>query len=101
MQGFVTDKAIAGAVTLVANRERILHLSSVGFSDIGAKSPMRTDALFWIASMTKPVTAAAILLLQDEGKLSVDDPVTRFVPELAALRTPDGDPAAITIRQLL
>src|SRR5689334_12830937 len=101
MQGFVNDREIAGAVTLVADRDRILHLSAVGLADIGARTPLTTDTLFWIASMTKPVTGAAILLLQDDGKLSVDDPATRFLPELAALRTPGGDSAVITIRQLL
>jgi CubicO group peptidase (beta-lactamase class C family) len=62
---------------------------------------MRKDALFWIASMTKPVTAGAVLLLQDEGKLTVDDPVAKYLPELAGVKTADGRPATLTLRHLL
>jgi CubicO group peptidase (beta-lactamase class C family) len=62
---------------------------------------MQADTMFWIASMTKPVTSVAILMLQDDGKLSVDDPVSKYLPEFAALKTPSGKPANITIAQLL
>ena len=62
---------------------------------------MRPDAIFWIASMTKPITATAVLMLQDEGRLSVDDPVEKYLPEFKGLRTADGKPAAVTIRHLL
>jgi CubicO group peptidase (beta-lactamase class C family) len=62
---------------------------------------MQLDTMFWIASMTKPVTSVAILMLQDDGRLSVDDPVAKYLPEFAALRTPSGKPANITIAQLL
>jgi CubicO group peptidase (beta-lactamase class C family) len=62
---------------------------------------MAPDAMFWIASMTKPITSVAILMLQDEGKLSVQDPVARYLPEFAGLRTPAGKPANLTIAQLL
>jgi CubicO group peptidase (beta-lactamase class C family) len=62
---------------------------------------MTTDAIFWIASMTKPLTATAILMLQDEGKLSVDDPVAKYLPELGSLKTPDGQPANLTLKHLL
>ncbi len=92
---------VAGAITCVAGAERLLHLSAVGQADIAGNVPMRTDALFWIASMTKPVTAAAVLMLQDEGKLSVDDPVAKHLPELAALKTADGKTPAVTLTHLL
>ena len=62
---------------------------------------MRPDNIFWIASMTKPVTAAAVLMLQDEGRLSVDDPVAKYLPELAKVKTSDGKPAGLTLRHLL
>jgi CubicO group peptidase (beta-lactamase class C family) len=62
---------------------------------------MTPDTLFWIASMTKPATATAILMLQDEGKLSVADPVAQYLPEFAGLKTPSGKPANLTISQLL
>jgi CubicO group peptidase (beta-lactamase class C family) len=62
---------------------------------------MRPDTIFWIASMTKPITATAVLMLQDEGKLSVDDPVEKYLPEFGRLMTADGKPARVTIRHLL
>jgi len=101
MKEFVAKENIAGAVTVVATKDRILHLSAVGQADIAAGTPMRQDTIGWIASMTKPITASAILMLQDEGKLSVDDPVAKYVPELANLKTADGKPGNLTLRHLL
>jgi CubicO group peptidase (beta-lactamase class C family) len=101
LQPFVENHTIAGAVTLVADKDQVLSLTTVGYADLAAKKPMRTDSLFWIASMTKPVTATAVLMLQDEGKLSVDDPAAKYLPELANLKTPDGKPAKVTLRQML
>jgi len=101
MKEFVAKKNIAGAVTLVATKDKVLHLSAVGQADIAAGTPMRPDAIGWIASMTKPITASAVLMLQDEGKLSVDDPVAKYVPELANLKTADGKPGNLTLRHLL
>lgn len=91
----IAAKEIAGAVTLVADGDEILHLSAAGFSDLGQAKPMAEDSLFWIASMTKPITATAVLMMQDEGKLSVDDPVSKYLPEFS------GDKAGITIQQCL
>jgi CubicO group peptidase (beta-lactamase class C family) len=101
MQATVDAHEIAGAVTLVATKDAILHLGTTGLADIAAKKPMQADSMFWIASMTKPVTSVAILMLQDDGKLSVDDPVSKYLPEFAGLKTPSGKPANITIAQLL
>ena len=81
MQQFVDDGSISGAVTLVARHNQVISLDAIGLADIAAKKPMRTDHLFWIASMTKPITAVAVLMLQDEGKLSVEDPVEKYLPE--------------------
>ena len=81
MQKFVDDGVIAGAVTLVARREGGVCLDAVGFRDLATKTPMRVNDLFWIASMTKPFTATCVLMLQDEGKLSVEDPVEKYLPE--------------------
>ena len=92
---------IAGAVTLVVTRDAILHHAATGLADRAASRPMREDTVFWIASMTKPLTGAAILLLQDEGKLRLEDPVAKHLPEFAALRTPAGRPANLTIAQVL
>jgi CubicO group peptidase (beta-lactamase class C family) len=101
MQATVDAHEIAGAVTLVAGKDGILHLGTTGLADIASKRPMRPDTMFWLASMTKPVTSVAILMLQDDGKLSVDDPVSKYLPEFAGLKTPSGKPANITIAQLL
>lgn len=101
MQKLEADQEIAGAVTLIATRDRIIQLSATGKANVARDETMQPDALFWIASMTKPLTAASVLMLQDEGKLSIDDPVAKYVPELAALKAPDGKPAHVTLKQLL
>jgi CubicO group peptidase (beta-lactamase class C family) len=101
MQACVARQEIAGAVTLVTTSDRLLHCDATGFADLAAKKPMTTDSIFWIASMTKPLTATAILMLQDEGKLSVDDPVTKYLPEFGSLQAPDGQPANLTLKHLL
>ncbi|HEY0549981.1 MAG TPA: serine hydrolase domain-containing protein [Verrucomicrobiae bacterium] len=81
MEQFVGSNIISGAVTLVARRDEIVALDAVGEADLATHRKMRADDLFWIASMTKPMTAVAVLMLQDEGKLSVDDPVEKYLPE--------------------
>jgi len=101
MGGFVERHEISGAVALVAVGGKVIHHEAVGEADIGAKAPMRRDTIFWIASMTKPATATAVLMLQEEGKLGLDDPVGKYLPELADLRTADGKAARVTLRHLL
>ena len=101
MQDAIARHKVAGAVTLVTTPDEILHCDASGLADIAAAKPMATDAIFWIASMTKPLTAAAILMLQDDGKLSVNDPITKYLPELGTLKTPEGQPARLTLRHLL
>src|SRR5438093_12750228 len=101
MQEMIVKNEIAGAVTVVVTKDKLLHLESTGFSDVAAKKPMTPDTLFWIASMTKPVTGTAILMLQDEGKLDVADPVAKYLPEFASLKTPSGKAANLTITQIL
>jgi CubicO group peptidase (beta-lactamase class C family) len=77
----VANQTLAGAVTLVANRDRILYLKATGFRDIEAKAPMATNDMFWIASTSKPMTATAMMMLVDEGKVNLDDPVEKYLPE--------------------
>jgi CubicO group peptidase (beta-lactamase class C family) len=101
MEEMIAKNEIAGAVTVVVDQDKVLHLESTGFADVAAKRPMTPDTLFWIASMTKPITGTAILMLQDEGKLSVADPVAKYLPEFAKLKTPSGKPANLTITQIL
>lgn len=101
MQEMVARNEIAGAVTVVARKNRILHLESTGFADVARNKPMTPETLFWIASMTKPITGVAVLMLQDEGKLRVSEPVSKYLPEFANLKTPSGKPANITLSQML
>ncbi len=83
MREMIAKNEIAGSVTVVVTKNKVLHLESDGYADVAAKKPMTPDTLFWIASMTKPITGTAILMLQDEGKLKVTDPVAKYLPEFA------------------
>jgi len=101
VQEQVDKGEVAGAVTLVLTPDRIVHFAACGQADIAAKKPMTEDAVFWIASMSKPINACAIMILRDEGKLSVDDPVAKYLPELAGLKTADGRTGVMTLKHLL
>jgi CubicO group peptidase (beta-lactamase class C family) len=101
MQEMVDKQEIAGAVTAVVTVDRTLHLESTGHADLASHRAMTPDTLFWIASMTKPVTGVAIMMLQDEGKLKLTDPVANYIPEFAGLKSPSGQPANLTIIQIL
>ena len=101
MQEMIAKNEVAGAVTMVVTKDKVLHLESTGLAEVAAKQPMVPGTLFWIASMTKPITGTAILMLQDEGKLNVADPVAKYLPEFANLKTPSGQPANLTITQIL
>jgi CubicO group peptidase (beta-lactamase class C family) len=101
MQQQIDRKEVAGTVTIVVSRDKVLDLQAVGQADVAAGTPMKPDTIFWIASMTKPVTATAVMMLQEDGKLSVEDPVGKFVPELKDLKTKEGKPANLTLRHLL
>jgi len=101
MQQYIDSNEISGAVTMVSRRGQIAHFEATGMMDLESQTPMRKDALFRIASMTKPVTGVAVLMLQDEGKLNVADPVAKYLPEFGNLYTPSGKPANLTIAQIL
>jgi CubicO group peptidase (beta-lactamase class C family) len=101
IQSSLDAQEVPGAVTLVLTKDKVVHLDTHGYADLATKRPMTPDTLFWIASMTKPITGAAILMLQDEGKLKVSDPVAKYLPEFASLKTPSGKPANLTILQIL
>jgi CubicO group peptidase (beta-lactamase class C family) len=81
LQPLVQNHTIAGAVTLVANRDGVVYLKAVGDRDVAAKAPMATDDMFWIASTSKPMTVAAFMMLVDEGKINLNDPVEKYLPE--------------------
>jgi CubicO group peptidase (beta-lactamase class C family) len=109
VQRYMDRGEISGAVTLVARNGRIARLQSQGVMDLESKAPMRNDVIFRLASMTKPVTAVAVLLLVEEGRLQLTDPVSKFIPEFKGqkVEAPQGAgglvPAAreITIRDIL
>lgn len=94
------EQRLVGAVVLVARDGKLVYRRAAGLADREAQTPMREDALFRLASVTKPFTAAAALALVDRGALSLDDTVDKYLPELA-FHVAGGAPAAITIRQLL
>ncbi len=80
---YVEKNMLAGAVVVVANADKVLAIETVGFADRDAKVPMRPDNLFWIASQSKPMTAAALMMLVDEKKVNLDDPVSKYIPEFS------------------
>lgn len=81
LQPYVDKHELAGAVVLVADREKVLAIETVGWADVEKQVPMPKDAMFWIASQSKAMTAVAVLMLVDEGKISLDDPVEKYLPE--------------------
>lgn len=102
MDAFVEGQQVSGVVTLVAHRGKVVHLKAVGLADMAQQRPMQTDSLFCIASMTKPMTATAVMILCDEGKLSIDDPVSKYLPDFADIELRSGPPARpLTIGDLM
>ena len=111
LQPFVDSHALAGAVALVADKDGVLDVETVGYADIAKGKPMKPNALFWIASQSKPITATALMMLVDEGKLNLNDPVEKYLPEFRGqwlIAEQDGThqqlahPAhPITIREIL
>lgn len=111
MRHFVDEKTVAGVVTLIAHGNDVVEFNAEGMADIEANRAMRKDTIFQIMSMTKPVTAIGIMMLAEEGKLSLRDPVEEYLPEFKNLKvaTNTGPDAArlsepehaITIRDLL
>src|SRR5205823_11071199 len=92
MAGHVERGAVPGLVTLVSRRGEV-HVDAIGVKAIGGNDPMRRDTIFRIASMTKPITAAAAMILVEECRVRLDEPVDRWLPELAdrqVLRRLDG-----------
>ena len=81
VQRYIAAKEISGAVTVVTRRGRVAHFETHGLMDVESKTPMRKDGIFRMASMTKPVTGVAVLMLVEEGKVRLTDPVSRFIPE--------------------
>jgi len=91
LQDQVDAGALPGALTLIWRRGRLAHRSMVGAMDLAQKKAMQQDAIFRLYSMTKPITAVALLMLMEEGRIALDDPVKRFIPEFAGLKIQGGD----------
>ena len=111
VQHNIDDARIAGAITLVIRHGHVAWFSSQGMMDREAAKPMRPDAMFRICSMTKPITSAAVMILYEEGKFLLDDPVSKYLPEFknpkVLVKPASGEPYSIpatkeiTIRDLL
>jgi CubicO group peptidase (beta-lactamase class C family) len=98
---FVAAAHVPGAAWGIVIDGELAHTGAIGVRDVTTKAPVDADTVFRIASMTKSFTAVAVLSLRDAGKLSLDDPIDRYVPELARLTYPTADSPRITIRHLL
>ena len=85
-QEFIDDEQLAGAVTVVARRGKVAHLEAHGMMDLETNTPMQKDTIFRIYSMTKPIAAAAVMILCEEGKLQLDAPTSTYLPELGGLK---------------
>lgn len=83
MQKYIDDKLVPGVVTLVARKGKVVHFESQGFMDVDSGKAMRPDAMFRIASMTKPITSVALMMLWEEGAFQLRDPVSKFIPDFA------------------
>jgi CubicO group peptidase (beta-lactamase class C family) len=103
MEELIKQNRGAGVVTLIAKDGRLVHHDAIGQASIEQGRLMTPDALFWVASMTKNITATAVMILVDEGKLALDEPAQKWVPELANVKMADGKPLArpVTLRDLL
>jgi len=85
-QGYVDRSELPGAVMLIARDNQIVYLKAIGYQDRGKNIPMKTDAIFRLASMTKPIVSVAVMTLAEEGKLDLVDPVSKYLPEFAGLK---------------
>lgn len=112
MRKAVDEGNLAGIVSTLIRDGKIVHLDAYGYQDIQDQVPMTEETIFRIFSMTKPVTGVALMMLHEEGKFSLEDPVSQYIPELAGLRVaaadgPDGVPETepadheMTIRELM
>jgi CubicO group peptidase (beta-lactamase class C family) len=91
MQRFTDEGRLAGVTTLLARRGKIINFNAYGKKDVRAADPVQRDSIFRIYSMTKPIAAVAMMMLYEEGKWRLDDPVTRYIPEFAKMQVYVGD----------
>ena len=85
MRRHVEEQRLPGVATLIARRGRIVHLETVGWADVAERRPLAPDTVVRIYSMTKPMTVVAALMLWEEGRFQLDDPIGAYLPELEAM----------------
>ncbi len=102
MKRFVDDGKIAGAVTLIADKEQVIQVDAIGLADVASNRPMQRDTIFRVASMTKNVTALALVRLVSQGKLRMDDPVSKYIPAFGGQKLKSGEAARdVTIAEVV
>lgn len=93
LRKLVAERKVAGAVAMISQDGKVLYQDAVGMQDVEAGTPMSPDTIFRICSMTKPITSVAVMMLVDEGKLALTDPLSKFVPEFKRVGVATEDPA--------
>src|SRR5262249_58005186 len=102
MKPYMDRYQLAGIIAIVADKTGKVHYKNhLGYADVEAKKPISEDNVFWIASMTKMFIGASIMMLADEGKVSLDDPVTRFIPQLEKWMVVEEKDASHVLLKLL
>ena len=98
MQWYIDQKLVPGTVTLVARKGKVVHFEARGQRWVEQNQPMKEDAIFRIASMTKPITSVALMMLFEEGKFQLNDPIAKWLPEFTNMQVAvptEGDPAGV------
>src|SRR5712691_4886746 len=93
VQSYIDDGKLPGAISLVVRRGKVVHFETYGNMDNERRKPMRSDTLFRFYSMTKPIASVGLMMLYEQGKFQLDDPVSRFIPELRGLNVLAGGTA--------
>jgi len=83
LQGYVDNKGAPGFITLIARKGQVIHYETCGYRDLENQLPMEKDTIFRIYSMTKPITSVALMMLYEQGKFQLNDPISKYIPEFA------------------
>ncbi|MDR0335562.1 MAG: beta-lactamase family protein [Planctomycetaceae bacterium] len=101
LQPYVDSGEMPGFVTLLATKDKILQINTIGYADVAAQTPMNNDTIFWIASSSKPLAAAAVMILVDEGKIDLDESIATYLPEFRDLKLAvPNDDGTILLKKL-
>ena len=99
-ESYIAEGRIAGVVVAIARNGKLAHLRTLGRMEMTKSEPMREDAIFRMASMTKPITSTAVMMLYEEGYFQLDDPVSRYIPELSGMKTETTSTEGIEAREM-